>query len=184
VGINFRQGPNWRNDGIFFWTCSKRYANNINHWILKIDACIYSFVGFNLVNFGFFTYFCLKWLGIWNFCFCFWNSKNTTFALDSNPIFFGGGIKKRIIHYFYNFYLQRLHFFAYKLVIYNCCYLKIRWSKFATMNSMHTRQSIGSLHFSTVKIKILKHIHVQKNIKAEWFFEILCCREVFRPWEV
>jgi len=50
---------------------------------------------------------------------------------------------------------------------------------FSTFNDMHTRQS--SLHFCIVKIKNLKHICVQKNIKVAQLIDNLYCEEVVRP---
>jgi len=44
---------------------------------------------------------------------------------------------------------------------------------------MHTRQN--KLYFCTIKIKNLKHIYVQKNIKVVKFIENLDGQEVVGP---
>ncbi len=77
---------------------------------------------------------------------------------------------------------KKLRFLPIKLIIQNCYNLKIQRSKFSTINSMHTRQSI--LYFRMVKIKNFKHIHVLKNIKVKKFIEKLHCQKVVGTWWV
>jgi len=92
----------------------------------------------------------------------------------------GGGKKHNLSSY--NYLPEKLHFLPLNLIIQICCIWKIQWSLFFKINSIHTRQS--SLYFFTVKIKIFKHIYMQKNIKVEQFVEIIHYKKVDGPWWV
>jgi len=57
----------------------------------------------------------------------------TTFALDSNIIFWSGGVVEKHYSISWIFFLHKLCFFAYKLIIQDCCNLKIQWSIFSKL---------------------------------------------------
>jgi len=131
-----------------------------------------------------FYFFCLKLCTNLRdfFIFYYFKWKNTAFALDFDPILFFG--KK---HYSSSYIVSSLKaaFFCLQSWLFkfqNCYNLKIQWSIFTKINSIHTRQS--SLYFCMVKIKIFKHIHVQKKIKVGWFIQNLHCQNIVRPWGV
>jgi len=134
-----------------------------------------------LVSFGFLLFLFEKVYKIERvFYFSFLKLKKIL-NLPQIPIQFFGGLKS-IIHLLIIVFPPKLHFLPTKLIIQNCYNLRIQWSKFSTINSIHTRQS--SLYFFMAKIKNFKHIYVQKNIKVVQFIENLHCWKVIRPWGV